>query len=401
MVGSDGIPLYWPNLYSTIEFRNRGKSHNSARNMLMAVSSARLWAESIGRDFDEDLSSGAFFNFSDAEAIANFLDYTAKFQDKIAARSHQKQSAGNVSRLESARPNVRKMAHNRGNTIQAADKATRIRYVASYAEWMLMRRSGLVDRQGSFDPDTKVRAVEAIARLRSLAPRVRQRLDDETLEAIDIETCKTIEQVIQPDAERNPFSHPFVQFRNYLIWRLFLDTGCRIDELHNIKANDVVYASRELNIRVSKTRPRTLPISKHTANAFDVFVDKYWAKLPKSARSREWLFTTETGTHLSKQTISTMFQTIREKVPEVPEWLTSHTMRRTWNERFSLMVDQRIEKGNRITPDQEKAMRNRLMGWSDGSEMGEIYNRRHTRRTADKVAKALLDEIGPDPLSDE
>lgn len=395
MIGPGGIPPYWPNLYSTIEFRNAGKSHNSARNMLLAVAMVRQWAESIGRDFDEDLISGRFFDYSDAEAIAELLDYTAKYQDQIVLQNRAVKEAGNITLLESVRPDGRKMAEERQSTIQPADKASRVRYVANYAEWMLKRRSSIEDRRKGLDASFHQAAAEAITRLRQLAPRVRQRMDDETLEAIDLETCKIIEKAMLPGSDDNPFSTPFIRLRNYLIWRLFLDTGCRIDELYNLRVDDIVFAERQMTLRISKTRPRTVKFGKHAAAAFDALISEYWSNLPKRARQRGWLFTTTSGNRLSKQMISTVFQTIRKNVREAPKWLTSHTMRRTWNERFSLMVDKQIEAGERITPDQEKAMRNRLMGWSDNSEMGGLYNRRHTRRKADEIAENLLNDIGP------
>lgn len=61
-------------------------------------------------------------------------------------------------------------------------------------------------------------------------------------------------------------------------------------------------------------------------------------------------------------------------------------MRRTWNDRFSEMID---NNPNKISSEQEQQMRNRLMGWSDNSREAIRYAKRHIRKSADSHAEYL------------
>ena len=67
-------------------------------------------------------------------------------------------------------------------------------------------------------------------------------------------------------------------------------------------------------------------------------------------------------------------------------------MRRTWNDVLSETIDQLPPK-QRPSFDQEKKIRNRLMGWSEISEMSSTYARRSIREKADEIANLLADNI--------
>ncbi|TIW03432.1 MAG: hypothetical protein E5V74_09140 [Mesorhizobium sp.] len=87
-----------------------------------------------------------------------------------------------------------------------------------------------------------------------------------------------------------------------------------------------------------------------------------------------------------------IFERIRAMLPDAPDYLTPHTMRRTWNDRFSELVDQQ-PPDKRMDPEQEIRIRNKLQGWSPQSEMGAQYARRHIRKRADDLAERLANNI--------
>ncbi len=68
-------------------------------------------------------------------------------------------------------------------------------------------------------------------------------------------------------------------------------------------------------------------------------------------------------------------------MPDVPQ-LSAHILRHTWNNRFSELVE------GVLTPEQEKKVRNYIMGWSDQSRSAENYTVRYVEQQAHK---ALID----------
>jgi integrase len=79
-----------------------------------------------------------------------------------------------------------------------------------------------------------------------------------------------------------------------------------------------------------------------------------------------------------------MFVELRRKVTGLPEELSPHVLRHTWNDRFSEFMDQ-----SGATPEEEEKMRKQQMGWSDRSKMAATYTRRHTRRKTNEASLAM------------
>jgi integrase len=197
-----------------------------------------------------------------------------------------------------------------------------------------------------------------------------------------------------PGAPTNPFQGAFLQARNYLYWRLLLDTGGRRDEVRSVKVADIDYSTRRLKIRVSKTMPRTVPIVHQTAEFFDSFINEHWAHLPRESRRQGYLFTNKEGQHLSLRSCNRIFESLRKQVIDIPDFLTPHTVRRAWNDAFSESVDA-LPAESRPNEKAEAAMRSKLQGWSENSTMADRYAKRTIRRKADEIAETLMSDIKP------
>jgi integrase len=224
-----------------------------------------------------------------------------------------------------------------------------------------------------------------------------------TLEGVPLEVLQIAENIMAPGNHsgwRNPWRSDFVQLRNYLLWRIFLDTGGRRGEVHGIKVNDVSYPMRRVHILESKTKARTVPIQAHTAEVFDRFVEA-WSKIDKCNRAHGYLFTNETGGHLSLRQINRIFEVLRKSSGQMlPDYLTPHTVRRAWNDILSAKIDS-LPEGKRIKEEEEIQIRNRLQGWSDKSKMGGKYARRHIREKGDRISEQLMESIGPLKIDDD
>ena len=147
-----------------------------------------------------------------------------------------------------------------------------------------------------------------------------------------------------------------------------------------------------MSIRISKTRPRTLGFIEETANAFHSFIVDHWSKLPPQRTAHGRLFIREDGEPIKLRTINSIFDRLVEAIPGVPKYLQPHTPRRSWNENFSNTIDS-LPPELRPPPEEENAMRNRLMGWSDNSQMSALYAKRHIAKKSDAIAEKMAKDL--------
>jgi integrase len=82
---------------------------------------------------------------------------------------------------------------------------------------------------------------------------------------------------------------------------------------------------------------------------------------------------------------------LRRKCPDLPDDLSPHVLRHTWNDHFSELMD---EKG--VPEEIEHKMRSRLMGWSETSKTATTYTRRHVHKRARAAALQLQRSIARD-----
>ena len=399
LVDENNHPLFWPNVFATMEFRSKSPKTLSAA--LRALGMFELCRESKELPSSNDLASGTTLSIHDAEALAMFLQLTRPAQDEEAL-TYAAISKRKVVRLES----VRKSNTNKNNSKRYAGKleaANRIRWVAKYLEY-LRDRSISVTSNRAEQQNLERKANVAIKRLRRLTPRVSTGTGDESLVGIDDDIIRHIGDTLNPlntSPQNNPFGSDFLRARNHLIWSILAETGMRREEMVKLKVDDVDYSTHRIRIRESKTLPRTVPISDKTAQAFHNFIMNHWSKLQAKATAHGRLFIGENGSPLQNGTVNLVFSRIREGIADVPQNLTPHTLRRSWNERYSARIDA-LPTQQRPSESEELQIRNRLMGWSDRSQMGARYAKRHIQRKADSIAEDLANTLAaPEVKTDD
>lgn len=395
-------PAFYPNVFNTCCYVKTGRSPNTQERVLRCLGMARAWAISRGRDLDCDIR-GPFPSQSDVESLADWLCLSTNDQaDTLERAKSSKRTSHKVLMLEKLRPNPRDLQKRVTQGASADDAAARIRWVAEYLAWHLQHRLGTTDRDGTDQKGVGVFGPGVINRLRERARGMGgSTSDDETLEGICQDIVERITEYLNPNHPRNPFASDFTRSRNYLLWLLMVSSGARRGEVWDAKVGDITYAMRRFTITKSKATPRVVPVSADAADAFDSFISHHWSRLPKEARRRGFLFTDVTGRKLVPRSVTDIFHHIRETVPGAPGWLTSHTLRRSWNDRFSEMTDA-MPPDMRMAKEEETRVHNRLQGWSSTSEMGAKYARRHIRKKADELGQALAEKIafGMGELSD-
>jgi integrase len=389
-------PAFYPTVFMTCCYDKTNKSANTREMVLRALGMARAWAAAHGCDLDYDLRQGSFLSLADAEALADHLMLSVEAQaaaNTVAAAVRR--PVGNVSKLERLRPSLKTLARAPAG-LESGSAFSRIKWVAHYVEWHLLQRLGVADRAAAECVDLRNLGPQIVARLRERGRGDgRRSIENEALEGVPQEVIDLVSDALRPGDPQNPFTPGFVQARNELLWHLFISSGGRRAEVQSVLVKHVSFAQRRMYISQSKTQTRTVPISRTAADRFDMFVQDHWSKLPQAARKRGLLFTGQTGEPLSVRTVNRIFVTIRTRVPGCPQFLTPQTTRRSWNDRFSEMVDG-APPDRRMSVEQEMRTRNLLQGWTPTSSMGAHYANRHLRRKADELGEELANTPSKD-----
>ncbi|HDS1731181.1 tyrosine-type recombinase/integrase [Pseudomonas putida] len=386
LVNDEGQPLFLPNVYVTLRYRDVGSAATTIEKVLRSIGMAYLWAAARKIDLHKALSSEEFLSTEQCEDLAFFLRLDRFAQDQIVAQSVNPQPR-KVTRLEQVRAGASSIAPR--TMISPLEGGYRIRTVANFLRFNHERIKPRAPAKLRKD-FTTAREL-AIANLRALEPRAVSADEGDALEGLGEDTMELLDKAFEPGSELNPFQSAFHQHRNSLMYWLFSETAIRRSELRYLRVEDIDHVSRRVKVRVSKTIARTLPISEKTSDEFHAFVMGYWAKIPVKARKHGYLFTTAEGEHISLGAINLIFREMRQKLA-LPDNVAPHALRRTWNDRLSRKIDS-LPPEQRMKPEAEKQLRNRMNGWSKNSNMTERYARRHIREKADRIAEDLANEL--------
>ena len=387
LVDEDGSPPFLPNVYATVRYRDRGAALTTTEKVLRTIGMVYMWAHSRKIDIHIALTSETFLSLEQCEDLANFLRMNRAGQDAEVQRSVVAKPQ-KIIRLEQVRG---RMAMSQSTShASAAEGGYRIQTIARFLDHHHER---LCNQVLTSDQKSLKDAREmAIQRLRSLAPRTSSPSQGDPVEGLPEDVMINVEAAFTPGSTENPFKEGFIQARNFVMFRIFSDNGMRRNELRHIRVEDVDYARKRVQARVSKTQARKLVIAQKTADLFREFVRDYWSKIPAKKRTHGYLFVTRSGDQMSKSAINLIFETARKGSGVIPDFFAPHSMRRTWNDRLSRKIDA-LPPEKRIPPEEENKIRNHNNGWSKNSEMSSRYAARSIREKADKIAEDLANDI--------
>ena len=387
LVDEDGSPPFLPNVYATVRYRDRGAALTTTEKVLRTIGMVYMWAHSRKIDIHTALTSETFLSLDQCEDLANFLRKDRAGQDAEVQRSVVAKSQ-KIIRIEQVRGRMT-MSQSTSHA-SAAEGGYRIQTIARFLNHHHER---LCNQVLSSDQKSLKDAREmAIQRLRSLAPKTSNPSQGDPVEGLPEDVMINVEDAFTTGSADNPFKEGFIQARNFLMFRIFSDNGMRRNELRHIRVEDVDYARKRVQARVSKTQARTLVIAQKTADLFREFVMDYWSKIPAKKRTHGYLFITRSGDQMSKSAINLIFETARKGSGVIPDFFAPHTMRRTWNDRLSRKIDA-LPPEKRMPPEEEKKIRNHNNGWSKNSEMASRYAARSIREKADRIAEELANDI--------
>jgi integrase len=395
-----GLPLFEATVYAITELRAQNRASSTIQQALRAVMVLCLVLDRLEIDLNHRLSEGRLLELGDIEELVRWCRLPLQAFTEEAERP---EPASRVVSLEKARMKgpMQGPVEIDPNTV-----AIRIHYIRNYLKW---RADGHMLKLGRnrADPSLSNFKINSEIVLRSLDERIPPALGRNEVEQrqgmSESELAKLIE-VIQPDSPENPWKGDHAKERNALIVRWLLTLGIRRGELLGVRVSDLNFQANEVliarraddpedpraNEPNTKTRDRLLSLEEDLAVLTRRYVTGARRRI-ESARRHDYLFVANgTGAPLSLSGLNKIFVVLRTKCPSLPDELSPHVFRHTWNDKFSDVMDTR-----RVSEETEKKMRARLMGWSETSGTAAVYTRRHTARKAKEASLALQAKFKP------
>jgi integrase len=392
---STGLPLFEPTLYALTELRARNRSTSTIDQALRGVMVLHRVLERLGIDLDARFNDGRVLAQGEVEEVARQCRLTLEAVTEEAPPGRAPPVAKAVS-LEKAR--MRSVATTARSEVDAATAAIRLRYIRDYLRWRA------TDRLLKWGPKHELyadmmNAAEVVCR--ALDQRIPTTSGRNTLtrrEGMSSAALGRLLAVIEPTSPDNPWSGDHARERNALIVRLLLSLGVRRGELLGLRISDINFQANEVLIARraddpedprklqpnAKTNDRLLSLEDDMA----VLTRRYITgsrRAIKGARRHEYLIVANgSGAPLTLAALNKVFVALRRKCPDLPEQLTPHVLRHTWNDNFSEVMDKQ-----RVSEETEKKMRSRLMGWSETSNTAATYTRRHVQHKAREASLEL------------
>nr|WP_315168525.1 site-specific integrase [uncultured Deefgea sp.] len=398
--------MFAPTVFALTEVRGRNLAANTISIVLRSVMALHLFLDSRGIDLDERLACGELLSLSEVEDLSRLC--RRPLVELAALSGSSEETALNVVSLE----RVRMM---RGQKVLTPEidpdvAASRLRYIRMYLEWVTKER---LSRQGLAAPVASRLSITARSVADAIDARIphksgRNALDQR--EGVSEDVVADLLRVVDPLSPDNPWQDQHTRFRNALLIHWLLYLGLRIGEVLGVRVSDIVSYRKEVTIHrraddsddprryqpQTKTRARVLPVSDTLLAETQAYILNHRSTL-MGAKKHAFLFVaSRTGKPMTLAALGKLFKELRERCPSLPEGLSGHILRHTWNDAFSKKMD---EAG--VTPENERQARSYLMGWSPTSDTAAIYTRRYVRNKAKEVSLALQNQLVNKRTDDE
>lgn len=396
LVNADtGMPLSNPNLFVISELRARNLAANTLGQALRAIGLLQQFLDSVSINLDARLADGRILELGEIDELVAYIGMKQPNLDLMLPKKVEVIRGAYVSSLEKVRMTVK--SDKRDSRVSSGTKAIRMIYIRGYLEWLVRRALLSVGYREPISKPLSDAAETLIRQLNSRMPSSRSRTELATRQGLEPDIRMRVLSVTHPESPENPWKNKHVRLRNYLVFRWLLDLGLRKGQLLGVRLEDINFRAGEVEIARRPDNPvdcRPNP-AKNKGKRFLLPLEENLSELTRAyilgprreiagARKTPFLFVaTGTGKPMSQSGVSKLFIELRRKVRGLPEELSPHVLRHTWNDQFSEFMDK-----NKVPAELEKKLRTTLMGWSDNSQMAARYTRRHIQR---KAAEASLD----------
>ena len=403
---SRGLPLFDPTVFALSEVRGRNRAHNTIEQVLRAVAVFHLYCDSFGIDVTSRLTDGQLLTLAEIDSLVQYC--------RVPLASHYadtKADCPSVTPPKFSR-SVERLRDAMSRTVVSdevspATATIRLRYIRQYLDWL--GRSRILKLKVTDSTRSSLEKVAQTTRDAISARLPGNRSDTGTAqrEGMDPAAFEQMLAVLEPNAPNNPWTGSHARERNALmvLWLAFL--GLRRGELLGVRVSDINFRSNEVLIPRraddpldsrrqqpnAKTNDRLLPLDEHLVRRTQQYVTGQRRGI-KGARKHDFLFVANgSGAALSLSAANKIFIALRTRCSELPNSLSPHVLRHTWNDRFSEHMDR-----EKVPEEQEMRLRRYLQGWSETSDTPEVYTRRHRREAAKRASldmqRSLLEGNG-------
>lgn len=389
-----GVPLEAPTYWTVALRRALGFQPNTLFNELRSLMYLYLWADLRGVDLGVRLREGNFLSLSE---IIDLVGFCGRYLADILSDFEQRRL--DVASLVKRTKALKKVA------VRPGEKRNRLAAIRSFIEFTSSDHlSELQNWPARWSIYDKMRR-ECLDQMGEhiAAIRLPNRDDVGQREGLDPKVIERVLAIVHPDHPENPF-RPKVRLRNYIIVRLLIELGIRRGELLSLYVADLVLSGAKGTVTIHrrpddkhddrrekpavKTAARMLPLSGRTTELLHEWVVEHRSKFKLAKRNPFLIVTIPDGRPMSLSNVNKIFQTIRQRFPDLPDELGPHALRHSWNDAFSEQVDR---KGN-VSKEEEIKWRRRLMGWRSDST-AEHYLRRTTRRRSNEFLSELQEGL--------
>jgi len=234
LVEEDGVPFFYPNLFVTKKYRNKGQAADTLRRINYALKAFLSWQNLRDIDVISRVLNGVKLDESEISDLMQYLGYSKDTKEKLLK---------GVSLM----PYSYKFRDERNTN---GDR----RYVSEYVSFLIEK----------FHPSVS-RAQIAKNFLSTVLKEHRiNKTNKKELETnVDEKQFELIDQIIEPDCKLNPFRRE--QLRNKCIIKLMKDLGLRRGEVANLLLNEIDFSKLCVKVRRKQDDPNDPRIIKPNA----------------------------------------------------------------------------------------------------------------------------------------
>ena len=417
LIGDNGLPMEYPNLFVTINHRNASDASNTCLTTFEHIKYLYEICAFINIDIEERCKRGNFLLKTELETLVKWAKRKVpSFREHVARNKGKNvvELAPKRNKLETARQTI--VVEDEGDSASSTSY-NRVTTFANYIGWLeeylfpskLNNTRELLKslRPKKFSADGDTEGDEKIIDQLDDAPATTNLNSDNNDDEDTTGKYKSLTRnqtirvldVVRPDSSDNPWVGEDVRYRNQLIINVFEAIGNRRGELARIRVQDIktspkngrryllIRKSSDLNDRrtdtpSAKTLGRLVPIDTRLSEMIDNYIINHRSNV-QGAEHIPYLFVTH---HHRKKTpnalsLSAINKICRELSEAVGFHVHPHAFRHTWNDRFSEHADRRIKEG-KVTHAKAESDRQKLMGWNKGSNMAKKYSQRHDDKRA-------------------
>lgn len=386
---STGMPIFYPNLYAITVLRQTNRASATIERSLREISILLDFLAIENIDLSGRMRSGSLLTLGEIDGLAR------NCRQSVMPLKGREFTGSELLRLGDEHSLTSKM-------VSHSTSANRLRTIHAYLSWRTVMF--LYDNHQNDIARSRLEQSSAniLSAIKAKIPAAKKRNILGARQGLSPGVLEQLLQAVNPTSQDNPWKSDFVRQRNELIVIWLLQLGLRRGELLNIKISDINFRKNEVLIarraddpkdprRIQprvKTRDRVLPLTAELACLSNKYILSSRSQNPGSRRHGYLFVSNFNGEPMSLASLNKIFQVLRLKVPDLPDNLSAHMMRHTWNDNFSKKIDE-----NRISYEKEAQMRSYLMGWSPTSLTAITYTKRFIEEAACRASLELQNKI--------